>query len=1259
MLFLTGQTKLRYNKGNMTPEGFNENTNDAVGEDVETHPDIDDVLAETEEDEALSTEGIEVVEHQKPYEVSDDGKVVTVPDWGGGPPEQHETDAFQDLSTKQKEAGINFLEKDIQETENQELEENLTKERDEFLEQREHGEADLGSENTIESENNLVHQESTLDENNNVAPAEAEKPVSAIEATLNAKLAEAEEHIQEFLDAKREADAETASQEEEKVHDPQTPGEIVPAKEHEVDFEHASPITAGIPEVDKPPAVEQISTPEEMLMEEFGISKERIDTLPGFSNLKEPQKRLVIENLRTAKLGMIQNGADAAFKEQNAEANFVGRIWNGLSKGWKMSKFEQQTKEQIDKGGIDTYGETLTHLIKSAENGPGVEYINGEPVMQFVPEFEGLEPQQAEKIKHFNDIANTYSKIPDEWGYESASKRERKQFEAAKKAYSEAKKDIIELNLIETDGNKQAAREFAFSIDEQVQMSRFLGADVGAETPISRLLGIDKSVEKDLQKIDQPVLWRGFVKTVTDKGANAAKGYVVRAGSAMLLGAGGLILAGGVVGGWMGRKQAGRSLMERDEAQRKGEGDNSAEASNFVEASGQAEKLERLLMRFDAAEDPQKQQKILHSIEARINYTQSKMDDGKMVYGKDAEAIANQVELLKMISMAKAKHAIESEDHEQSEASKSRREKLDKRLATQLNATEAEIQEARKAFKTKGMKRGAAFGLGFALAGNGIREYIFSDDAIAATTTEATEAAQKTGAGMAAATGIESATAGVTEAMPRMHTVASGDNLWNIIKEDLEQSGSLEGLDEAAKLKAIDEIENRFTGASPEKLRELGISSGNAHVIEVGEKINLGAVYDTMDQSFTPSPDAMPAPTPEEAATFVPDQYQEPIEDVPLESEAPVENIADRFDPSAYPPLDDAEAWQELKEKHTAEFIERYNLSEEEARKAAEEIIHGERAKVTHARSAQTVENVGNVQVSGGEGKGVFSTKVTQMPETDKGVQFGTPEQVDTATDSVETPATNEHPSPTEMSPDTAREAHEQAVREALGAASAAETLSDDSGSNIRIINNEAIAGQGGPLPPESGAALTPEHLQTHELTPEQMRQLERQYGRAVDQKVRDIFGSTQGERAALQNERQVDHRVTVKKKEVIREGLRDMLGDDFSNSRIGRNVTRNLEEMAHDATGSPSGDKYKHGLSHEWSGQSRQGIVGIKDYTMAEVLNKNFTKGGDLNYIEQNNRSQLLDYISELMHTVEPRMNETTEQYFLRATAIRNGGVV
>jgi len=155
--------------------------------------------------------------------------------------------------------------------------------------------------------------------------------------------------------------------------------------------------------------------------------------------------------------------------------------------------------------------------------------------------------------------------------------------------------------------NEKAAAEFIFNIDEQVQMGRFLNTHREVESSLVRFLGHEKNsdeqVQGELDKIDSSVIWRGFTKTVGDKGANALRGYVVRSGLSFAMGFGGIVLAGGLVGGYIGHKQAEKSLQERDKAGREGEEDTSKEAKNYINANEQVGKLNLLISRYEGETD--------------------------------------------------------------------------------------------------------------------------------------------------------------------------------------------------------------------------------------------------------------------------------------------------------------------------------------------------------------------------------------------------------------------------------------------------------------------------------------------------------------------------------------------------------------------------------------------------------------------------------------------------------------------------------
>ncbi len=75
-----------------------------------------------------------------------------------------------------------------------------------------------------------------------------------------------------------------------------------------------------------------------------------------------------------------------------------------------------------------------------------------------------------------------------------------------------------------------------------------------------------------------------------------------------------------------------------------------------------------------------------------------------------------------------------------------------------------------------------------------------------------------------------------------------------------------------------------------------------------------------------------------------------------------------------------------------------------------------------------------------------------------------------------------------------------------------------------------------------------------------------------------------------------------------------------------------------------------------EWTGNSADGIVGIKDMKVSDILAGNFGDPfhGDMDAAQENNREQLLKFLNELRAEVNPVEGETTSEYVKRALAVQ-----
>ncbi|MEK7142172.1 MAG: hypothetical protein AAB818_01150, partial [Patescibacteria group bacterium] len=161
-------------------------------------------------------------------------------------------------------------------------------------------------------------------------------------------------------------------------------------------------------------------------LKNFNINKDELEALEGFSDLSEGQQKIVLQNLRQISFGMGQVEAAEKFSKDNKKRGFFSKLLNGLvgAGKLKMAKLERESAVQLEKRGLNTYGEDLLRLTKGmkefgpeAENEKQINYISEK-------EFGPLNIAQKEALRKYNDIAAEYGKLPEEYGFESANKKD-------------------------------------------------------------------------------------------------------------------------------------------------------------------------------------------------------------------------------------------------------------------------------------------------------------------------------------------------------------------------------------------------------------------------------------------------------------------------------------------------------------------------------------------------------------------------------------------------------------------------------------------------------------------------------------------------------------------------------------------------------------------------------------------------------------------------------------------------------------------
>ncbi len=109
--------------------------------------------------------------------------------------------------------------------------------------------------------------------------------------------------------------------------------------------------------------------------------------------------------------------------------------------------------------------------------------------------------------------------------------------------------------------------------------------------------------------------------------------------------------------------------------------------------------------------------------------------------------------------------------------------------------------------------------------------------------------------------------------------------------------------------------------------------------------------------------------------------------------------------------------------------------------------------------------------------------------------------------------------------------------------------------------------------------------------------------------------------------------------------------------------ITPEVLSIVNDVMQKKINNIYEHGFLffkgsqiEEWTGNSADGIVGVKDMKVENIFKGDFGEpfGGGLDAAQENNRKQLLEFLNELKVEVSPIDGETTEEYIRRALAIQ-----
>ncbi|MEK7522612.1 MAG: hypothetical protein AAB569_03460, partial [Patescibacteria group bacterium] len=352
-------------------------------------------------------------------------------------------------------------------------------------------------------------------------------------------------------------------------------------------------------------------------LKNFNIKEGELKGLEGFGELSDGQQKIVLQNLRQMSLSRIQAEAAEKANEDNKKRGFFGKLWQGvIGNKLKLANLEKEKAIEMEKGGVATHGDSLKQLIKGIKDfGPEVE---NEKQINYISEkeFGSLNFAQKEALRKYNDIAAEYGKLPEEYGFESASKKNKARYDEITAQYKQAQENIL-----------PALKEFY--ADEKKAMLRVNKADFGVK--MNQFLTNHPDVEKQLEGIKDDRWWKVLGKSFAEKGTYGLAGAAARHATVGAFGYIGAPIAAAGMGAWLAYKRTKEEIIKKEILGRKGFKDESKTAKNFVKADTLTANFDRAIRKIKeenskSAPNETELKELRESLAARIKYTTDKID---------------------------------------------------------------------------------------------------------------------------------------------------------------------------------------------------------------------------------------------------------------------------------------------------------------------------------------------------------------------------------------------------------------------------------------------------------------------------------------------------------------------------------------------------------------------------------------------------------------------------------------------------------
>ncbi len=596
---------------------------------------------------------------------------------------------------------------------------------------------------------------------------------------------------------------------------------------------------------------------QEKIIKEFevlGVTEEELSQVEGFNELSFGKKILVARNLKQFVFEQSLAKAEERFQEDNTRSGFVKRVFNSLTKRFQIARLRTASLNEIlnDK---ETFLRFISEVSKGVKEGaPEVEIIGDKVKFDYFKDVaDELNESERDVLNWFNDAAFDLSNLPLEYGYKDAGKEKINEFRNAENNFNEAKNELLKI-FKDKYGEKQATLMIK---DAEVKVS------------LTRMFVDSPGMDEAIQSIKDDNLWKKALGDIlVERSGYFVAGFALRSAAWSAVGAAGLPMAASALGAYMAKKRSVEEIERMRVSARMG-GEKNDITKNVSRYDVLIKRLDNFVERIKNEDDPQKKDKIVTSLNLRIDEVRRKLENGLVDFGKDS--IVGQNALIDALGRAIVFAYV---------GDKNREAKIKDRLDRWIERSDKNISKKEKEFIKENLYKGALFGATFSTLGYLAHELASSwfgwdrevsikkqsqpkfIDRITPSEEDVKEEMNNTygkqnnfdvsDADSISDTSAEKTKVG-NEAVHEykasnesqegcFYDVREGESLWKVTERGLNENTSFQRLNDAQKTWVIDAIKDRFTKLSPEELKSIGIKSGDINKVTPGEKIDFSYV---------------------------------------------------------------------------------------------------------------------------------------------------------------------------------------------------------------------------------------------------------------------------------------------------------------------------------------------------------------------------------------------------------------------------------